>query len=298
MAEFKAYVHLGAHRTGSSSFQLFLGHNRARLEQAGFQLHYPARDGAPGGYGRKLKLPPPNTGPRAQQQLFQTYVKPLRDRMAGQRTAERPKILLSEENILGRMLHFFGGSFYPGAEHRTKAVFNGFGHPVENVLLVIRNYADIFTSAYTMFAQIKQRPTFQELSQRLVHMETGWPELIDRILASGDIGRLTVVSYEHRGDNANLLRLLCPDVPDGLDPAPARQNISASTEAIAELQRRFTAGETLNIQARNQIIADLSPNNGGSKFAPFSARDKGLLTDRYLAEIDSLSKRSDITLAG
>ena len=296
MADYRAFVHLGAHRTGSSSFQLFLGHNKARLEQAGYSLFYPARDGAPGGYRKKIQLPPPYLGDKAQKQLFHSYIKPLRDRVSKQLRPDRPKIILSEENILGRMIYFFSGGFYPGVEHRTRAAFKGLGHPVDTVTLVIRNYADVFASAYTMYAQTRLRSEFSALSDQLVNVKTGWPELIDRISAGGGFGRLIVVPYESRGSDKNLLRLVCGEAMDDLQAVPERQNISASTEAIAEIQRRFAAGEALTKARKSEIIAAHAIEKGNSKFAPFAAKDKKRLTDRYRREIDVLAKRKDITL--
>lgn len=56
------YIHAGAHRSGSSSFQLCLSHNRAALMQAGYDLAYPSRDGAPMGE-LQMKLPRPRHDP-------------------------------------------------------------------------------------------------------------------------------------------------------------------------------------------------------------------------------------------
>ena len=50
------YLHLGAHRTGTSSFQNFLGLNAGRLGDWGVRAVYPGRDGARGG-ALRLKLP-------------------------------------------------------------------------------------------------------------------------------------------------------------------------------------------------------------------------------------------------
>ncbi len=54
----RSYLHLGAHRTGSSSFQQCLFENREILSGLGFDVVYPGRDGVPNGRLRmNTKLP-------------------------------------------------------------------------------------------------------------------------------------------------------------------------------------------------------------------------------------------------
>ena len=58
----KVHIHVGAHRTGSSAFQMFLDINAAALRAQGFDLAYPDRNGAEGGR-LKLFLPAPRHTP-------------------------------------------------------------------------------------------------------------------------------------------------------------------------------------------------------------------------------------------
>ena len=50
----RIYLHAGAHRTGSSSFQMCLYANRDLLGSMGLDVAYPGRDGVPGGLDNPL----------------------------------------------------------------------------------------------------------------------------------------------------------------------------------------------------------------------------------------------------
>jgi len=47
------HLHLGAHRTGRSSFLLCLHENQASLWQQGYQIAFPAQDGGRSGQMRR-----------------------------------------------------------------------------------------------------------------------------------------------------------------------------------------------------------------------------------------------------
>lgn len=295
MAEIKTFVHLGAHRTGSSSFQVFLGHNRVLLKQAGFNLIYPDRDGAIGGYSRRIDLPSQSIAPEKHRPYFRHFVKPMQQRFGQMQQSGCIKTILSEENILGRMGLFFRGRFYPQAGLRLDLVQHGLQQPIDNALLVVRNYGDLYQSSAAMLAQIRERPPFEQTVQNLMEMQTGWPDLVNRLLRRGHVKKITVVPYEHRGDDANLLQLLCGERLARLEPAPHRPNISPSAPALEELQKRYIAGENLSIEQRENIIAEYPQGKGGNRYDPFTKIQKTTLTERYKQDLETLSMNPAVT---
>ena len=81
-----------------------LHHNRALLEGAGLSLAYPGRDGIPSG---TLALRLPGTIGTVDGAAVPRAAVTLNDHAKGR------SLVLSEENIPGRMFHFMRGMFYP-----------------------------------------------------------------------------------------------------------------------------------------------------------------------------------------
>jgi len=281
------FIHAGAHRTGTSSFQMCLHENREILGQAGWALAYPGRDGIPSG-DLALRLPAGNTA-RAQK-LIPKARKTLADH-----SADRP-LILSEENIPGRMYHFMKGQFYPMAEMRCEALAAAWPGPVAHVMLVVRSYAEIFVSSYRKRAEENAMPTFDEVRGRYMTMDRGWPDLI---AAMRDILRpeiFTVVPYTRRGTSADLLARLVPGLPGGALIEPKRVvNLSATDAALERLQTTYRAGDTLPRAQWKKIIRDNADDKTPRGVAAFSEDDKRVLSERYAADLMSIERMDGIT---
>ena len=106
----KLYLHAGAHRTGTSSFQLCLAANRQQLESEGYDLAYPGRDGAPEGH-LHLRLPKPSHGEDQHGAFVGKVTRALKKHVSG----EDQPLVLSEENLLGlTFIAFLGVSTLHG----------------------------------------------------------------------------------------------------------------------------------------------------------------------------------------
>lgn len=295
MAE-KVFVHIGAHRTGSSSFQAFLGHNRELLKNAGYNLFYPNRDGAEGGYSKRISLPNPSVAAVKHTNLFKKHVRPMRRKFAILTDAPRPFSILSEENILGRMRLLFLGKFYPQAGLRLDLVRRGLEQPIDNVALVVRDYGDFYTSAAAMQALFAKRPAFETVLPRLMDNTKGWTDLAERLLQRGQVRNLTVVDYPARGDDSTLFGHLCGSAPKGLSAPPKRTNISASHKAIDEIQRRHGQQEKLPLDERAEIIERYAVRKGYAPYDPFTRQQRAALSQRYQKDLEALSKMPDLKL--
>ncbi len=119
-------VHLGAHRTGTSSFQMMLAENRDLLAQAGFDIAYPGRDDIPQG-DLRLKLPDPRNLKQWEAKFLPAAAAELQLHSSDTSHA----MILSEENIPGRMIHFPSGQFYPAAEARFQTLAAAAGETLE-----------------------------------------------------------------------------------------------------------------------------------------------------------------------
>ncbi|WP_420863717.1 hypothetical protein [Algirhabdus cladophorae] len=277
-------LHVGAHRTGTGSFQGFLAQNQQLLVEAGIAARFPGRD-ISGEGNLRLKLPDPAVF-KAKEAL-EPHINGVQRAIA--QGPQAKTLLVCEENILGRMAPFYRGQFYSRLWRRADVLRQGLagevGRGPDQVVLVMRNYGDLFVSAYAQLAQIRKMPDFDQALPHLQKITRGWPVVIEALKKGLQCCDLRAVPYVDRGSNSELLGQMIKAVPEGLVDDHQNANVSASAEAIMALQSRFHAGETLDADTVAAIKADHSVSAGGSKFNPLSAAQKAAFTRRYNADL-------------
>ncbi len=287
------YIHLGAHRTGTSSFQMCLHANRDVIAGAGFDCAYPGRDDIPSG-DLALSLPSPRHG-WTQQSKFAARVA----RKIKQHSPDPARgLILSEENIPGRMIHFFSGHFYPAAAARLDALRTGVGElEIAGVVLVIRPYDALFVSAWRKRAEDRLSDPFAPSVPGLVAMEQGWPDLLALIRARLAPARLHVVDYAARGTSTELLQTLVPDFANlPLVEPHQRVNESATDAALEVLQARYAKGESLDRTEWQEIVRQHQHDAEPRGLAEFPAEAAEVLRARYARDLETLRSMEGVQL--
>ena len=269
---------------------MFLDMNAAQLRGAGYDLAYPGRDGIPGGK-LTMKLPSPRHPPRKAQE----FVAPARQDLDRMRQG-RARLILSEENIPGRMIHFMDAQFYPAKEIRARTLARVLPGPVANILLVVRSYDYLFTSAYRMRTEGRQQWPFEIVRPAFQKMTEGWPDLVEVLMSELRPARMTVLAYEARGDNANLLRHLVPglDLPGMAEPE-RRLNLTATDAALLELQWRFHAGLKPEEAEIAEIIARHAAHTTDLGVTRFPEDERAALQARYDAHLARIAAMPGVT---
>lgn len=287
----KYYIHAGGHRTGSSSVQMCLHQNRARITQAGFDAAYPGRDDIPSGE-LGLRLPSPRHG----ETLNERFSKRVAEATTSLSPDPNRPLILSEENIPGRMLHFFNGEFYPSAEARMRALAEGLNGRLKRVLLIVRSYEELYISAHRKRAEDNYVMHFDEMRPALMSMNRGWPALVRAMRDVLQAEETVVVAMSARGDNRNVLRHLVPELEDNKLVEPqAVLNVSATDAALEVLRARYKAGEKLERPEWQQVILEHADETEHRGFAEFSAAESKQLTDLYNRDLVRLSRIKRIT---
>lgn len=272
----RLFIHAGAHRTGTSSFQMFLAQNRDVLAAAGYDVAFPNRDGQPGS-GLGLRLPQPRHGD-ARLARFKQSVRAEIARVNPDPAARA--LILSEENLPGRMVHFFQGQFYPAAEARMQVLAKALPPP-EALLLVIRDYAGLFVSAYRKRAEDNPVTPFAKDAAAMVAIPRGWPDIVTLLQRRLRPRRFVVVDYAARGSDPDLLARLLSNEPAGLVPPSARLNTSATDAALLALQARYAAGQTMSRPDWQAVIAAHAVDRTDQGFARFTPDQAAALATRY-----------------
>lgn len=288
----KVFIHAGSHRSGSSSFQQCLADNRPALDALGYDVAYPGRDGAPGG-GLRLRLPAPRhrNGPvdKFTQQAGRTLHGLSPD-------PDRP-LILSEENIPGRMLPFFQGQFFPVAALRMKTLAKALDAPPAHVVYVVRNYADLYVSAYRKRAEDKKSEPFRDLVPNLMNMDRGWPELVRDIQETLAPEALTIVDYACRGESRGMLAgLIGRDAPSDLREPDRVVNRSATDAALFAVQARLRIGQPLEEAERRAILAEHAGYPRSLGFAEFTQDERATLDALYARDLDRIGDIPGVTL--
>lgn len=286
------YVHLGAHRTGTSSFQMMLSENRDLLAQTGYDIAYPGRDDIPQGE-LKLRLPHPRNLGKWETDFLPGATKELQ-RFT---TPDSHALILSEENIPGRMIHFPAGQFYPAAEVRLQTLAAAARAPVLRAVLVVREYTGLYISAYRKRAEDNKSQPFEEGRHNMLHMDRGWPDLVRMILEHLKVQELVVIDYNRRGRSADILGMLVPELAEVPLCEPARRmNHSATDAALIALQERYQADETLEREAWQAIIAAHRDDKEQRGVSEFTKRQTRILEGRYQEHLDEIAKMPAVML--
>lgn len=290
----QVFIHAGAHRTGTSSFQMCLDLNRAALAGQGIDPAYPGRDGIPGG-ALRLKLP----GPGTKQAAWGDLAARAGARLHAHSPDPARALVLSEENIPGRMFHFYKGQFYPAAEARLKVLRSALAglecDRPERLVLVLRRYDALFASAYRKRAEDNPVAPFREIAPRMVAMDRGWPALIRAIKAIVSPRDFIVVEYGQRGQSRDLLTRLLPDISAEWQEPEQVMNLSATDAALEALQARYHAGEVLDRAQWQAVVAAHRDAAGSAGFARFTEEESTALSERYEAHLDRIAKIRGIT---
>ena len=281
------FVHAGAHRTGTSSFQMCLHENRVMLDQAGFGLAYPGRDGIPSG---NLALRLPGTIGKVATDVVDRAKNTLQDHAQGR------ALILSEENIPGRMFHFMKGMFYPLAEDRCRVLRAAWEGPIAHVLLVVRPYDQLYVSGFRKRAEDNAVPPFDGLRPTYMQMDRGWPALVQILQDVLQPEALTVVPYARRGTSAALLERLVPGVPGGALIEPRKiVNLSATDAALEVLQEAYQGGQKLSRAAWKSVIDAHAHDKASRGFAAFNSEETADLSARYASDLKQIEWMPGVT---
>lgn len=291
----EVHLHLGAHRTGSTAFQMMLSDNADSLRAQGVSVGFPSRGQVPNGqlqtYLEHQALSDPE---QLKKQIAQNRadIAPIVGSDEGQHS------LLSEENFIGGMISFQQGKFYPHARDRM-ILLKKVLQPAEvgNVMLMIRAYDTLFVSAFRKRAENQLVPNYDVVRRRQAEFEGGWPKVVDDILSGLKPRNLFVVPYRRERDDLALLGRLCPQVDTTkLKPSTGHTNASFPDAALFEIQRRRRAGERLGWAEKRAIYEAFADKSTRQPFVKVFPKHEESLRARYLSDLELLRARSEITL--
>lgn len=290
------FVHAGAHRTGTSSFQLCLSENQSVLKASGFNVAFPGRDGVAGGR-LKLRLPRPRHGPDEMDFFVGKAARTLMDHVSDNKNP----LVLSEENLPGVILHFFKGRLYPNRKRRLQVfrkAIESIDCRVAHVLFVIRPYDQLFMSGFRKHAEDNPVQDFADHAEAMSKFSGGWPETVQSLRNVLAPDRLSVVEFGARGQSRDLLGRLLDDAPERFSEPQRGLNISATDAALEHLQSLYHSGVNLSRAEWQKVIGDFADETDDRGFTSFSKAQLERFSTRYAADLERLAGMNGVTLIG
>lgn len=186
----RSILHIGAHRTGTSSFQKFLRDNSGVLGSKGIEI-----------------LCPPEI--RSMNILDVVSL-----RLASRPDAAASKMIISEENLLGTMGHNIATkALYPNATANLQKLAAIYQPDV--VMLSIRELGEYWTSSILFSLSRKETalPTCQEMAD-IANAPRTWVDIVEDIQSIFSSAKLIVREFTHLTDNPKRFLKVSSKWPD------------------------------------------------------------------------------------
>ena len=187
-------LHLGAHRTGTTTLQKYLENNRDNLNEIGTEFWGPNRTRA-GLFSGLVKRPDTITNQatiRGERSCGLIRMELDRLDMAGVKS-----LIISEENMMGVMLdNLRKGRLYPDARPRLQRFSSAFEKHCRRVAISIRSYDKYWASVLAFMVERGRRmPDAQDLD-RLVTQPRRWRDVICEVAAIFPTAEVMVWPFE------------------------------------------------------------------------------------------------------
>ncbi len=273
-------LHLGAHRTGTTTFQTFLKDKAEGLDQAGIAVWRPAQT-RKGMFDGLV----PNPMNRAWRKNMQERAEGRVQIQLSQQIAQgHHTLLVSDENMMGSIIgNLRHGSLYPAAGERMARYLRAFGGQVDRVVLTIRSL-DTFWASSMSHAVTRGRPVAsQRKIDDLVKARRGWRDVIMDVACALPDTTLTVMPFEsHLADPDTVLKAaLLDNVPSDL--GTTSQNWINRSPKVRELRK---------ILIDREQDPDQLPDVEGV-WQPFNPSQKTALQEAYSDDLFWLAQGAD-----
>ena len=284
----KIILHLGAHKTATTYIQNGLSVSADALNKHEVYI-VPTID-----FRNSIKKINKNSHPinrfalvrswRASQ-LYQDYLRQAKK-------ASCSRMVISEEGFLGSIHQLTNeGRFYQHEKLKRNlipCVSHLKGHPI-TAMLAVRSYDSFFTSAWCQTVKEQGYRTFDEaLKKQLMLLKRGWFDVISDILnILPESSQLRVWRLEDfKKDENSVFSELVGSGNVGHMTLPKKNMLPGlSKQAVTQLENLQLRGEPSPRPVVLEMVKKYSKFKGFDDFSPWDEVEKGVLVERYAADI-------------
>ena len=272
-------LHIGAHRTGTTTLQKFLGHNGVALTRANTAYWGPDRTRS-GLFGGMFRHPAHLSRASMARAIRSTGV--IQIGLQRLENAGFDRLIVSEENMLGGLKdNIRNTSLYSYAADRMEGFRRAFAGRNLTIALSIRSYETFWASAFA-FALLRGLPVPSEAQlDCLVTQPSRWTSIVEKLIDLYPDARFVVWPFESFvGHSDKQLALLMP----GQTVSNLRQNcLWHNASPSRDKLRRILA---------DRGDAQEAIKEGSDKWQPFSADHISAMKDQYARDLDWFANKA------
>ncbi|MGV6811648.1 MAG: hypothetical protein ACWA47_05340 [Brevirhabdus sp.] len=275
-------LHLGAHRTGTTTFQQVMGQNEPALDRAFVAFWGPkrTRSGLFNGLIKRREQVDETVRKQAERSAHVIQIE--LDRLADARCRA---LLVSEENMLGAIpQNLSQRKLYPDAQFRLNRVAIAFAHRVTHVALSIRSYEAWWPSALSYAVPAGAAMPSGAALDHLVTQPRRWRHVIEEVAQAFPKARVSVWAFESMIGNVQgqLAMAMGGAAPVLLRGSAAWHHRSASA---SDLRRVLTDRGEFDTAARVP--------RGAWRYQPFGPHHLDALAGQYHEDLTWLRGGAD-----
>jgi len=269
-------LHIGAHRTGSSSLQKALQRNRQNLRKNGVAVWGP-QDTRGGLFSGMLRQARP--GDQARTRLIERNRGLIAIELERLKTRGIKTLLVSEENIIGSMIgNLRTGLLYPGLEARLAPFASVFRGHLCRVGLAIRPYGSYWASVLGYGLRTGRMLPDAEMLDHLAAQPRPWRRVVADVARAFPGSSVVVWEFDRLiGRPQAQYRLLTNGARGWIPPMAEKCNASMGRAELRTL---------LEARCMADRAAEIAPGDG--PYQPFSAHHLVLFEEQYSTDLDWL----------
>lgn len=234
----KIILHLGAHKTATTTLQKTLVNNQKLLSEQGIL--------APQLRGFRDNISVNLRSLRFHKAADWSLQRVLQNSYSDAEISSATRIILSDENIIGYSDHIFNkAGFYTDIGKRCRLFQKWLGQPPDTVLFTIRPYGDFFLSAYSQWIGLDNKFVSRAAAQKSVMALTrGWDDIVADLRAAFPQSKLVITQYQRRKEFSRAqLELVIGQALNGLVlDKKMFWNKGLTSEKLLSLEENLMAG--------------------------------------------------------
>lgn len=298
-------LHGGFHKTASSHIQSTLARNSNWLERKGVAyVHH--RDTR-----KKLTVPVQCNGynavgldwdPKISDAELSEMSRAFFDEVL---STGASRVIFSDENMAGHCGHCVKrGVLYRWRRKLIEVFAAQFPHPVSEVYLSVRNYADFFAAAYVEYLRSVTGQWFiDERKMRMQVMDNmpSWHNILKTVVTMFPEAQVYVWRYEDfRQMDTQIMAALCGpgvDVRELKEPKDTNKRPTASGKAVAELLQMIHRDGAAHALDQRVALQERYPKGRDyGSYDPWTEEERAHLMRIYAQDIEEIRQNPAITL--
>ncbi len=291
-------LHLGAHRTATTSLQHQLALKAEELGARGIKCLLPPRPGHRDSPTirdvlRSARNANRSSGPfaRATKAIKLRQLRGEFDRLeAAQPGGVARRLIVSEEMLLGPAFDRDGVAIYPSLERGLAPFLAICDGRVDRAHITIRNYSTFIVSVYAMRA-VYSGPIapFETISGNLCHLARGWPTVIAELQRLSKVDEIRVSLFE-----SSTIAGRAGELTESPELFKDCVNAQAANVAPSETAVLYAINHGSRISNPDAFVYKYA---SGPKFDPLTPQQKACLDARYRDDVDAISRMPGVRLS-